>query len=147
MDMQTMQRVRSHGAALNRHAFDLADQFLDGVFAGCPALRDRFHGDHQSQRRAVAHRWAWVVKNLGHLEQLSPEFEAMGQFLTSRGVSPADVALARTAFLEAVREVAGADWDAQNEADWAETFDACTQRMHLPIGRIGGESFQHARAA
>lgn len=147
MDMQTMQRVRTHGAALNRHAFELADQFLDGVFAGCPGLRDRFHGDHQSQRRAVAHRWAWIVKNLGHLEQLSPDLEAMGQFLASRGVSPSDVAMARTAFLEATREVAGTNWDAQTEADWAETFDACVHGMHLPVARIGGTPFQYARAA
>lgn len=132
MNTQTIQRVRSHGAAIDRFAFEFADRFLDALFAHCPHLRSpqsRFRGSHESQRRVVAHRWAWLVRHLGELDRVTPELEAMGTFFAARGVGEQEFRMARLAALEALRDVSGATWTGECEADWAEAFDACAQRM------------------
>lgn len=132
MNTQTIQRVRSHGAAIDRYAFEFADRFLDSFFAHCPELRSpqsRFRGSHESQRRLVAHQWAWFVRHLGELDRVTPELEALGTFFTARGLGEQEFRMARLATLEALRDVSGAGWTPQCEADWAEAFDACVQRL------------------
>lgn len=154
MDTQMMQRVRSHGAAIDRYAFEFADRFLDSFFAHCPNLRSsehRFRGSHESQRRMVAQRWAWLVRHLGELDRVSPELEAMGTFFAARGLGEQEFRMARIAMLEALRDVSGMGWNGQCESDWAAAFDACVQRLR-PVTNHAfttGESVEttHAMAA
>lgn len=132
MDTPTIQRVRSHGAKIDRYAFEFADRFMDAFFARCAHLRgpgSRFRGTPESQRRAVAQRWAWFVRNLGEIGRISPELEAFANLLRARGVSAADMLHARAALLESLRDVSGESWNAQIEADWAGAFDCIAAEM------------------
>lgn len=143
LDTQTMQRVRSHGARIDRFAFQIADRFLDAFFARCPHLRlpaGRFGSSPDVQRRRVAHRWAWFVRRLGELDRQSPELEALAAWLAARGVRSSDFAAARAALLEALRDQCGSDWTDRHEADWGAAFDACA--AHL--GSTGSQSPNHA---
>ena len=148
MNTHTIQRVRSHGAAIDRFAFEFADRFLDALFAHCSHLRSpqsRFRGSHESQRRLVAHRWAWLVRHLGELDRVTPELEALGTFFAARGLGEQEFRMARLAALEALRDVSGTTWTATCEADWAEAIDACVQRLRptshyvLPQSQTTGE--------
>ena len=132
MDRTTIQRVRSHGASIDRHAFEIADRFLDGLMAHCPHLcspLDRFRGTPEQQRRCIAQRWAWLVRHLGELGHITPELEALHRYLCSRGLSAGDFRMARASLLEAMREVEPAGWTAAVEADWATAFDECLRLM------------------
>lgn len=127
LDTTTIQQVRSHGAAIDRRAFEFSDLLLDGFFAACPHLRVRFAGERSRQRRAVATRWAWFVRNLGDLEGVSPELESLGAYLISRGFSHGDFRSARTCLLEATREVSQrceVAWGPMQESGWAAAIDA-----------------------
>lgn len=132
MDTSTIQRVRSHGAALNSRAFEFADRFLDAFFAACPHLRrsdSRFRGTPDRQRRAVAHQWAWFVRHLGELDHVHPELDALASYLRARAVSDEDFRRAKGAVIEALRDLCGPDWNARLEADWSCAFDDCLGRM------------------
>jgi len=132
IDTPTVQHVRSHAAAIDRRAFEIADHFLDAFFQASPALRPRFTGAHERQRRAFAHRWAWFVRHLGHLDQVSPELDALGSFLRSRGMNYNDFRTARACLLEATRDAAiacGTSWTTPDETDWATAIDECLRVM------------------
>lgn len=128
LSTEVIQRVRSHGAQIDRFAFQIADRFVDAFFASSPHLRtpvSRFPGNAEFQRRRVAHRWAWFVRHLGELPRVTPEIEALDRYLSSRGFTHADFAAAKAALIEALRDQSGSGWNSQLESDWCAAFDAC----------------------
>lgn len=152
MDTPTVQRVRSHGASIDRHAFEIADRFLDGFFARCSALGPRplsrrFRGTPEAQRRVVAQRWAWFVRNLGQLERATPELEALATFLSARGVTGEDVSHGRAAMLEALRDTSGPSWNTQIETDWNAAIDAAVKLMFPASNHRMSDAPAYAMAA
>lgn len=126
LDHATVQTLRSHGAAIDRAAYQLADRFLDAFFAACPHLRGRFTAPHNRQRRQFAQSWAWFIRNLSRSDQVSAAASALGAWLGSRGLNFDDFRTVRSCLLEATRETCAecsVPYMPQHEAAWAAAFD------------------------
>ncbi|MFN7021643.1 MAG: hypothetical protein ACK4WH_09985, partial [Phycisphaerales bacterium] len=96
LDQTTIQQVRSHGAAIDRCAFQLVDRFCERFFASCPHLRRTFPGKlTPAQRRAMAQQWAWFVRHLGEHDRVAARFRSIVETLSAGGVSHQDLLTAR----------------------------------------------------
>jgi hemoglobin-like flavoprotein len=123
MDIQRIQRVRSSGAALNRHAFEIAASFWTRFMAACPHLHGTFGRTGKSRLRATAAQWGWMVKNAGRLETIEGELAFFGKTVAGRGVGPNEIRAAKTALLESMRHAAGFAWTPDVGSDWSVFLD------------------------
>lgn len=137
LDHSSVQQVRTHGAAIDRCAYQLVDGFCDRFFGACPHLRRSFATDTR-QRREMAHRWAWFIRHLGETDLVKTELGGFGKMLTSRGFSHQTFLTARACLLEATRGAAhtcNAPWGPAQESAWASAIDACLEVMN-PSARM-----------
>lgn len=125
LDQTTIQQVRSHGAAIDRCAFQLVDRFCERFFAACPHLRRTFT---PSQRRAMGQQWAWFIRHLGEQDRVVARFRRIVETLSATGMSHQDFLTARACLLEATREMSdtcNVAWGPAQESAWAGVLDFC----------------------
>ena len=103
-------------------------RFYALLFEADPAIAPMF-GDVESQQRKLTDELAAMVDLLRDLATLDARAQALGARHRGYGVRSAHYALARSAMVDALREVLGPDFGPDQERAWDRATSLITELM------------------
>ena len=109
---------------------ELLDTFYAKLFAVAPGLRARFtDSDLNAQRTMLLSAIVLLGRSLRDLDALAPRLRALGARHAGYGVDPSQYPIIGAVLVDALANVAGADWRPEYERAWTDAFDAVAAVM------------------
>jgi hemoglobin-like flavoprotein len=129
MTLAQRRLVRDSFESLREQARPLTMLFYGKLFELDPSARLLFHNDIVLQGRKLIDMLALVIESLNDFAPMRARLVELGQKHTSYGVRLEQYDTLKTAFLWAIAQALGADFDAATKEAWTLAMDAICVAM------------------
>ena len=125
----SFKRIQESHATLAGRMDEVSRVFYANLFRQHPEVRGLFPSDMVKLHGHLAAAVSLICRNLRNFEALEHPLMELGAQQVGFGARPEHYPVVCVTLVEALREVAGENWNAQLELDWTELWDRVTQLM------------------
>lgn len=119
---QSYRRAAAHGG-------ELIDRLFDHLLARAPGLRGTFSSDFAGHKRKLGTMLSEVVANLKTPETAQALLAELGRYYARLGFTQTQLPLIGDSLLAALADVAGVEWTAEVQAEWASAVALLNARV------------------
>ena len=129
MDSRTINLARESFSPLAGRAAELADRFFANLFARQPAVRPLFPADVADLKKQIPSAVKSLLANAEKLETIESTLRELGKTYAKTGALEVHYATVSRTFVDTMREMSGAAWQARYTRAWNGIFAAVTKTM------------------
>lgn len=126
---ETIDRVQASWALAATDADRMSRLFYSCLFRIDPRSKTLFAGDMKLQGRKLAQTLSFIVDNLEEPDNLLPAAVQLAKRHVGYGVTPEQYDAVGAALIDALKQILGQSFSAQDEAAWRETYDGLARAM------------------